>query len=184
VTNPLAITGAQGARRTPLRWLAWLALALFAALGAGTGCRAQSPRKPNVLLIIADDLRPDLGCYGNRDVRTPNIDRLAARGTLFNRAYCQYPLCSPSRSSFLTGKRPETTGIYNNRTHIRRTLPNVVTLPQYFKQNGYVTIGLHKIYHDGYDDPASWSVPHRTGTPARRTVSSPSPRTSGPPSKP
>jgi iduronate 2-sulfatase len=160
VTNALTIAGALAARRTPLLWIGWLALALFAALAAGTGCRAQTPRKPNVLLIIADDLRPDLGCYGNRDVRTPNIDRLAARGTLFNRAYCQYPLCSPSRSSFLTGKRPETTGIYNNRTHIRRTLPNVVTLPQYFKQNGYVSIGLHKIFHDGYDDRASWSVPH------------------------
>lgn len=114
----------------------------------------------NVLMIAVDDLRPELGCYGIRDIKTPNIDRLAQSGVLFERAYCQQALCSPSRTSLLTGLRPDTTGIYNLETHFRRTTPSAVTLPQYFKQNGYHSQGFSKIYHGGLDDPQSWSVPH------------------------
>ncbi len=117
-------------------------------------------RKLNVLFIAVDDLRPELGCYGVKDMKTPNIDALAARGTLFERAYCQQAVCSPSRTSLLTGLRPDTTRIYDLQTHFRLTIPNAVTLPEYFKQHGYHTQGLSKIFHGGLDDPQSWSVPH------------------------
>ena len=114
----------------------------------------------NVLFIAVDDLRPQMGCYGVKNIKTPNIDALAARGTQFNRAYCQQAVCSPTRTSLLTGRRPDTTKIYDLQTHFRLTLPDVVTLPQYFKQHGYFAQGLSKIYHGGLDDPQSWSVPH------------------------
>jgi len=116
--------------------------------------------KYNVLFIAVDDLRPTLGCYGVPVIKTPNIDAIAARGTVFTRAYCQQALCSPSRTSLLTGLRPDTTKVYNLEDHFRKFLPNVVTLPQYFKEHGYHTQGLSKIYHPGLDDPESWSVPH------------------------
>ncbi|HYO82116.1 MAG TPA: sulfatase-like hydrolase/transferase, partial [Bryobacteraceae bacterium] len=116
--------------------------------------RAQSSRaRPNVLFIAVDDMRPDLGCYGNTLVRTPNIDKLASRGTTFLRAYCQQAVCSPSRTSLLTGRRPDSTKVYELQTHFRRTIPDAVTLPEYFKKHGYVTTGLSKLYHPGLDDP-------------------------------
>lgn len=114
----------------------------------------------NVLFIAIDDLRTTLGCYGAPVIKTPNIDALAARGTLFQRAYCQQALCSPSRTSLLTGCRPDTTKVYSLTDHFRKFIPDVVTLPQYFKQHGYVTQGLSKIYHPGLDDPDSWTIPH------------------------
>lgn len=114
----------------------------------------------NVLFIAVDDLRTTLGCYGAPLIRTPNIDELASRGTLFRRAYCQQAVCSPSRTSLLTGRRPDTTRIYDLQTHFRKFLPDVVTLPQHFKQHGYHSAGISKIYHGGLDDPGSWSVPH------------------------
>jgi len=117
-------------------------------------------RKLNVLFIAVDDLRPELGCYGVKGMKTPNIDALAASGTLFERAYCQQAVCSPSRTSLLTGLRPDTTRIYDLQTHFRLTIPDAVTLPEYFKQHGYHTQGLSKIFHGGLDDPQSWSVPH------------------------
>ena len=118
----------------------------------------------NVLFITVDDLRPLLGCYGHSEIHTPNIDRIAERGTLFNRAYCQYPLCSPSRISMITGLRPETTGVLDNRTDFRQKLPNVVTLPQHFKEYGYHTQSVGKIAHNlgMQDDTHSWSVPSWT----------------------
>lgn len=129
----------------------WLAAALLAATG---GLHA----KPNILFIAVDDLRPELGCYGN-PVLTPNIDQLARKGLVFDRAYCQQAVCSPTRSSLMTGTRPDTTKVWDLSTHFRKALPDVVTLPQLFKTNGYVTQGMGKIYHHGYDDPASWSIP-------------------------
>lgn len=115
----------------------------------------------NVLFIIVDDLRPLLGCYGYPEIHTPNIDRLAQRGTVFNRAYCQTPLCHPSRTSMLTGLRPETTEVFANAVNFREKLPDVVTLPQYFKAAGYHTQSVGKIGHNALarDDAYSWSVP-------------------------
>ena len=122
--------------------------------------RSKPAGRYNVIFIIADDLRPLLGCYGHSEMHTPNIDALAARGTLFNRAYCQYPLCNPSRVSMITGLRPETTGVYNNTKWWRDALPKVVTLPQHFKIHGYHTRSVGKIAHAAsWDDPLSWSAP-------------------------
>ncbi|CAN5904051.1 sulfatase [soil metagenome] len=116
--------------------------------------------KPNVLFIAVDDLRPEMGCYGNPIVKTPNLDRLAARGLVFNRAYCQQAVCSPSRSSIMTGRRPDATRVYDLETHFRVALPDAVTLPQHFKANGYHCAALSKIYHHGFEDGRSWSEPH------------------------
>ena len=123
------------------------------------GPLAAQPSRPNVLFIAVDDLRPQLGCYGERTVKTPNIDSLAARGLTFTRAYCQQAVCSPSRVSLLSGRRPDTTKVYDLETHLRLNLPDVVTLPQHFKNHGYHAQSLGKIYHPGLDDPASWSAP-------------------------
>lgn len=147
-------------------------------LGLGAAATALAPRrllgeaapaapaagKFNVLFIAIDDLRPQMGCYGDTVVRTPNMDRLAASGLLFTSAYVQQALCSPSRTSLLTGLRPDTTGITSIGPHFRERSPNVVTLPQHFKNHGYVTRGIGKIYHDGLDDPPSWTAPHENTT--------------------
>jgi iduronate 2-sulfatase len=126
---------------------------------------AFSQQKPNVLFIVVDDLRPALGCYGDANAVTPNIDKLAGRGTLFRSAYCQQAVCAPSRASFMTGKKPDHTKVWNLTTHFREALPNVVTMPQYFKNNGYYTRQIGKIYHDpqAAQDPASWSAPEILG---------------------
>ncbi len=138
-----------------------LAAVMLATVGVTAGlARAAAPGKYNVLFIAVDDLRPEAGCYGNPVIKTPHIDRLAARGTLFERAYCQQAVCSPSRTSLLTGRRPDTTKVYDLQTHFRLYLPDVVTLPQHFKQHGYHTQGFSKIYHGGLDDPESWTVAH------------------------
>lgn len=120
---------------------------------------AWAKGRPNVLFIAVDDLRPELGCYGNSIIQSPNIDRLAARGMVFRHAYCQQAVCSPSRSSLLTGARPDTTKVWDLETHFRSALPDVVTLPQLFKNEGYFVQGMGKIYHGGFDDPVSWSTP-------------------------
>jgi len=120
---------------------------------------APAGHRMNVLFIAVDDLRNELGCYGVRGIRLPNIDGLAARGTAFDRAYCQQAVCSPSRTSLLTGCRPDTTKVYDLVTHFRAHLPDVVTLPQHFKNRGYFTCSVGKIYHPGFDDELSWSEP-------------------------
>ncbi|MBN1909500.1 MAG: sulfatase [Pirellulales bacterium] len=128
-------------------------------------CRAEekAPRL-NVLFIAVDDLRPRLACYGEPNVKTPNIDRLAAEGLVFRRAYCQMAACNPSRCSLLTSRRPDTTTVFGNKKHFREALPDVVTLPQQFKLHGYHTQSLGKIFHgtlrsEKHTDPVSWTVP-------------------------
>lgn len=128
---------------------------------------AAPPARPNVLFIAADDLRPDLGCYGSGEAKTPQLDALAQRGLLFERAYCQQAVCNPSRASVMTGRRPDAIKVWDLRTHFRQTLPNVVTLPQHFKSHGYSAIGIGKLFHNEsggkppfpFSDPVSWSTP-------------------------
>jgi uncharacterized sulfatase len=116
-------------------------------------CPALFAAPPNVLFIIVDDLTTTLGCYGNAHVRTPGMDALAARGVRFDRAYTQFALCNPSRCSFLTGCYPEKTGVMDLTTSLRKALPNEVTLPQHFKNNGYATGRVGKVFH--VPDPKS-----------------------------
>ena len=131
------------------------------AAALGPAAFAQS-KKPNILFIAVDDLRPELGCYGHDYIKSPNIDRIAKQGIVFDRAYCQQAVCSPSRTSLLTGTRPDSTKVWDLVTHFRAAQPDIVTLPQHFKQNGYFVQGLGKIFHPGYDDPRSWSVAWQT----------------------
>lgn len=134
----------------------------LAGLAAGTVAGAPARQKPNILFLAVDDLRPELGCYGRDYIKSPNIDRIAKGGMTFRRAYCQQAVCSPSRTSLLTGARPDTTKVWDLVTHFRNAIPDVVTLPQHFRQNGYFVQGMGKIYHPGYDDTPSWSVPWKT----------------------
>jgi arylsulfatase A-like enzyme len=134
----------------------------MAMAGAGAPLWAQRRRSEvgdkNVLFIVVDDLRPTLHCFGDPDAITPNVDRLSSEGLTFTRAYCQQAVCSPSRTSMLTGLRPDTTGVYDLETHFRRNLPSVVTLPEYFRKRGYVTTAFGKIFHKpALDDLPSWS---------------------------
>lgn len=136
---------------------------LFCQGALGLALRGQQKReRPNVLFFAVDDLRPELGCYGVRGIQSPNIDRLAKQGMVFERAYVQQAVCSPSRTSLLTGARPDSTQVWDLVTHFRKAMPDVVTLPQHFKQNGYFVQGMGKIFHPGYDDERSWSVPWQT----------------------
>ena len=112
---------------------------------------AKSKSPLNILLIAIDDLRPELATYKADGIKTPNIDRLASKGLQFNAAYCQYPVCNPSRSSFLTGKRPDELGILSNRIPLRERWPDLVSLPQHFRNTGYFTAGLGKLFHAGLD---------------------------------
>jgi arylsulfatase A-like enzyme len=128
--------------------------------------RQADPVRPNILFIPVDDLRPDLGCYGTTSILSPNIDRLAADGVTFTRTYCQQSVCNPSRASLLTGLRPDSIQVWDLRTSFRDAVPEVLTLPQYFKQKGYITIGLGKTFHNNIPDTLSWTrKPHIDGYP-------------------
>ena len=144
-------------------------LALWALMVAGRTLHAAAaslPERPNVLFIAVDDMRADLGCYGHSLVRSPNLDRLADASIRFDRAYCQQAVCNPSRASLLTGLRPQTLGITDLPTHFRERFPDIVTLPQWFKINGYHAEGIGKVFHNWRQDAHqgdsdSWSVPER-----------------------
>ena len=137
------------------------ALAWTASVGRG-----EDTPPPNVLFLICDDLNCDLGCYGHPLVQSPNIDRLAKRGVRFEHAYCQFPLCGPSRASFMTGLYPDQTLIHQNSIYLRQRLPDVTSMSQTFQKGGYTATRIGKIYHygvpanigtPGHDDPASWN---------------------------
>lgn len=137
--------------------LASLGIVLFSNLGS-------SAERLNVLFIAVDDLRPELNCYGNKEIHSPNIDALAARGTLFERTYCQVAVCGASRASLMTGLRPETTRCWNFSTPMRQMNPEALSMPQHFKANGYQTISIGKIYHATNDDfPQGWSEKPQRG---------------------
>jgi iduronate 2-sulfatase len=132
----------------------------FSALAVSAAAAAE---KPNILLVCVDDLKPTLGAYGDPLAQTPHFDRFAARGVVFERAYCSQAVCAPSRNALMTGLRPTTLGIYDLGTNFRKAAPEAVTLAQHFKAHGYRTEALGKIFHVGHgnvEDPASWSVPH------------------------
>lgn len=148
----------------------------IATLAAAPLCAASempAPAKPpaarpNILFITVDDLRLNIGCFGDEGAITPNIDRLAARGTRFARAYIQQAVCNPSRQSMLTGMRPDTIRVWDLHANFRKTSPGVIPIPEYFKKNGYFVQGIGKIFHDGMDDRASWSVPAKYASVSKR----------------
>ena len=124
---------------------------------------AAKAAKPNILLILVDDLKPAIGSYGDTNAITPNIDKLASRSMRFDKAYCNQAVCAPSRFTLLLGSHSTSTGLYGLGSQLRKVIPNAVTLPQYFAQHGYRTESLGKVFHIGHGnigDPESFSVPH------------------------
>ena len=140
-----------------------LSLALLTlALGAARSEDAPSAR-PNILLLLVDDLKPALGCYGDPYAKTPNLDQLAARGLRFDLAYCNQAVCAPSRFTLMLGAHSTATGLYGLGHKLRRSMPEAVTMPQFFAKHGYHTESMGKIFHIGHGnegDPESFSVPH------------------------
>ena len=137
-------------------------LATFFATGTVSGGAGEDDRRPNVLLILVDDLKPSFGAYGATWVRSPSLDRLAKRGVRFDRAYCNQAVCAPSRNNLLTGARSTSLGIYSLGLHFRDVVPDAVTMPQHFKNHGYHAAGIGKVFHVGHgnvNDTKSWSVP-------------------------
>ncbi len=127
-----------------------------------TTVEAQDSKRTNVLLILVDDLKPSFGAYGEEWVHSPNLDRLAASGMRFDMAYCNQAVCAPSRNNLLIGSRSTSIGVYSLGLHFRNAVPDAVTMPQYFKQHGYHSAGIGKVFHIGHgnkNDEHSWSVP-------------------------
>lgn len=136
---------------------------LIAFFLCGCAPNAAFAEKPNVLLILVDDLKPAIGCYGDQHAKTPNIDRLISRGMRFDMAYCNQAVCAPSRFTLMLGSHSTSTGLYGLGSQLRDLVPNAVTMPQYFERHGYRTESLGKVFHIGHGnngDPGSFSVPH------------------------
>ncbi|MFP6618575.1 MAG: sulfatase [Pirellulaceae bacterium] len=147
-------------QKTPARLFVLISLLLPATAAPQFG---QAAARPNVLLILVDDLKPALGCYGDATARTPQIDALAARGMRFNLAYCNQAVCAPSRFTLMLGSHSTSTGLYGLGSQLRQVVPGAVTMPQYFSRHGYRTESLGKVFHIGHGnrgDPPSFSVPH------------------------
>ena len=129
----------------------------------------QQDKKPNILFIAVDDLKPIMGCYGNKLIKTPNIDRLAKMGTMFSNNYCQQSVCGPTRASLMTGMRPDHTKVWDLKTQMRDVNPDIVTLPQYLLTQGYNAVGTGKIFHPSSAikkiDPVSWNLPYLEAQP-------------------
>lgn len=125
------------------------------------GANPDGDKRPNVLFIAVDDLRPSIGCYGDEHAITPSIDRLAARGVKFENAHCQVAVCNPSRASLMTGLRPDKLGVWTLPIHFREAMPDAITMPQWFRQYGYAAVSHGKIFHNPTPDPQSWSEPIR-----------------------
>lgn len=132
-------------------------LATIVLLSLSHSALASDP--PNVLFVVIDDLRPELGCYGNTNIKTPNIDRLAKSATVFTRAYCQAAACAPSRAAVMTGLRPDTSRVWDLRGKFRVNMPDVVTIPQHFHAHGYHTVSMGKIFHNHMPDRVSFVEP-------------------------
>ena len=147
------------------------AVAPAAVTPAAVAPAREGPWRPNFLFIMVDDLRPALGCYGDQAARTPHMDSLARQGTIFTGAYASVATCSPSRTSILTGLRPDTHGVYDLVTHFRETVPSATTLPQLLRRKGYTTVSYGKIFHEGLDDAQSWTPQSEfdDGQPSRGT---------------
>jgi arylsulfatase A-like enzyme len=148
-------------RLTRRKFIGQAALGTAAAISFPYLSLAQktSPKKYNVLFLMSDDCRVELGCYGSMfNAKTPNLDVLAKSGVRFDRNYCQFPLCNPSRSSLLTARPPAKTGVLGNRTAFRDLHPDWISLPQLFRQNGYMAVREGKIFHGGIDDPKAWDA--------------------------
>jgi iduronate 2-sulfatase len=157
-----SFTMRTGCRQLPLAILSVIMARFLIGDGAAVSSEPLgNSDRPNVLLICIDDLRPALGCYGDPLARTPHIDRLAKSSRVFHRAYVQQAVCGPSRASLLTGRLPDQIRVWHNRQLFRDTLPDLITLPQLFKNNGYHTQGLGKVFsgQETEDDPHSWTVP-------------------------
>jgi iduronate 2-sulfatase len=131
----------------------------LAASSIAWTARASAPPRRNVLFIAVDDLRPQLGCYGHAQIKSPHIDKLASRGLRFDRAYCQQAVCAPTRASLLTGTRPDTTRVYDLQTPLDTVRPDLVSIPHHFRNHGYETVALGKVYHHMNEDPQAWSTP-------------------------
>jgi uncharacterized sulfatase len=132
----------------------------FFAAGIASVMAAAASARKNVVLIVSDDLNSALGCYGNPIVKTPHLDAFARRSVLFDHAYCQFPLCAPSRASLLSGRRPDKTGVWTLRTPTRKYMSDTLMLPEIFRRNGWYTAGIGKIFHNGpeHEDPRSWDL--------------------------
>lgn len=136
-----------------LRVIGWLVIVATSSMSP------LAADRPNVLFVSIDDLRPELGCYGNADIRTPHLDEFSERATTFMRAYCQAAVCAPSRASVMTGLRPDSTRVWDLRGKFRVNLPNVVTIPQHFHEHGYHTVSMGKIFHNHMPDRVSFDEP-------------------------
>ena len=145
--------------RVPQRWARPLIAILTMAMTAGLAAQGPRARGPNILFISVDDLNDWIGPLGGHpQAKTPNLDRLAARGVTFTRAFCQAPSCNPSRTSLMTGIRPSTSGVYGNADAWRKALPDAVTLPQHFMLHGYEVLGGGKTFHGPQNEAASWEA--------------------------